>query len=322
MNLEDLVNDALYNLKNPIVTTTTEESSRIMMLTTSTTEIPPPLSVSSTIATTRQEETGFDDDSIFEEDDENEYYDDVYVTTALDDSDELQSSKVGSDDFNKILSTIEKSTPNTQQEQVNDIKHNKKGTKDKARVKLENDDSKSSLFSMAGFLPLLKDIQETLTKNNKQTTSSKVELLENIRDQLLANINYRMNALWGGGGNKVGNRNRSKSTIIRERRAARTLFQDKEHDDHHHDHHYEEHEYEHHVDFPSNAAALLALSFLTFAVFLIKLVLQVIQALQAKAQNMTTTTTSATIIRLKRSEEEEYENAARILNYIDTFSIK
>lgn len=84
-----------------------------------------------------------------------------------------------------------------------------------------------------------------------------------------------MNALWGGSGNNVGNRNRRKSTIIRERRAARTLFQDKEHhqDDHHHDHHYEEHEYEHHVDFPSNAAALLALSFLTFAVFLIKLVL-------------------------------------------------
>lgn len=71
-----------------------------------------------------------------------------------------------------------------------------------------------------------------------------------------------MNKLWG---------TPTETPQSRQRREIARLFKDKGQEDHDH-HHYEEEEGGH-VNFPSNSAALLALSFLTFAVFLIKLVL-------------------------------------------------
>ncbi|XP_015837029.1 uncharacterized protein LOC103313573 isoform X1 [Tribolium castaneum] len=140
----------------------------------------------------------------------------------------------------------------------------------------------------SGFMPLLNTIQQTLTHNAKKSLKSKISLLTNLRDNLLANIDERMGSLW-----------RSSDDDLVEARG-----------------------HDHEMDFPSNEGALMTIGFLTFAVFLIKLVLKLIQALKNKTNNGTMmnggTTATAFIGRKRRQLEDEYDNL-KILQFIEDY---
>lgn len=95
--------------------------------------------------------------------------------------------------------------------------------------------------SYAGFLPFLKSIQSTLMQKAHKSIKSKIQVLTDLRDNLLHEINQRIQTLWN---------NKEQSS------EARGYKEDYSH-----------------MDFPSNEAALITLGFLTLAVFLVKLVL-------------------------------------------------
>ncbi|GLV36618.1 uncharacterized protein CBL_07885 [Carabus blaptoides fortunei] len=126
----------------------------------------------------------------------------------------------------------------------------------------KSEPEQSSFSSFAGFLPFLKSIQSTLMQKAHKSIKSKIEVLKNLRDNLLYDIDQRLRTLWPGNENKYAREYKGDS----------------------------------HLEFPSNEGALMTIGFLTLAVFLVKLVLQVIQAIKAKKQyyyNGTGTVTAA-----------------------------
>ncbi|RZB39595.1 hypothetical protein BDFB_014386 [Asbolus verrucosus] len=145
-----------------------------------------------------------------------------------------------------------------------------------------------------GFLPFLNSIQQTLTMKAKKSLKSKISLLTNLRDNLLANIDERMTNLW------------SPPENLPEARG-------------HHD--------DHEMEFPSHEGALITIGFLTFAVFLIKLVLKLIHALKNKqttgtimgTTGMTGTGTTATAFIGRRKRDLDDYDSMQILQLIDEF---
>lgn len=132
--------------------------------------------------------------------------------------DEDDSNSQGDEDENEYYNDIpfrehEEGTENSNLEKGINKEQSTRGSENNDKHMFGGGTTPSSLYSIGGFLPLLKNIQETLslssssssrggsgsssgagthhnTKNNnkKQTTSSKIQLLEQIEDELLTNI--------------------------------------------------------------------------------------------------------------------------------------
>ncbi|XP_031770116.2 uncharacterized protein LOC116413710 [Galleria mellonella] len=118
--------------------------------------------------------------------------------------------------------------------------------------------NEKKLDKMGNVLKFMKIVAETISKNSHRSVDGKIKYLENLKDTILANIEYRLDKLWPD--DAAAPRN----TARRRTRAAQGEARG------------------HHVEIPSAESALMTISFLTFAVYLIKLVLQVIQTYKNK----------------------------------------
>lgn len=132
----------------------------------------------------------------------------------------------------KQRTRIENSSKNNSKEDANLFK-------DKPQNRHEPE--MGTFSSYAGFLPFLKSIQNTLMQRAHKSIKSKIQVLTDLRDNLLHEINQRIQKLWNNNGQSS------------EARGYKEQYS--------------------HMDFPSNEAALITLGFLTLAVFLVKLVL-------------------------------------------------
>ncbi|XP_059048321.1 uncharacterized protein LOC131843654 [Achroia grisella] len=117
--------------------------------------------------------------------------------------------------------------------------------------------NEKTLDKMGNVIKFMKVVAETISKNSHRSVDSKIKYLENLKNTIVANIEYRIETLWPD--DTVD----PKNTIRRKARAAQQMARG-------------------HVEIPSAESALMTISFLTFAVYLIKLVLQVIQTYKNK----------------------------------------
>ncbi|KAK9878500.1 hypothetical protein WA026_022397 [Henosepilachna vigintioctopunctata] len=141
-----------------------------------------------------------------------------------------------------------------------------------------------------GFIPYLKRVQDELISNSHKNLRGKIGMLRRLRDDMLFNIDEKINQLWG-----------RKSSEARG---------------------HKEDDYDMH--FPSNEGALMTIGFLTFAVFLIKLILKLVQTLKDKhsmtmaMSTMMTNTNAALIGRRKR--DTSFDEQSKILQLIEEYS--
>ncbi|XP_071053762.1 uncharacterized protein [Onthophagus taurus] len=147
------------------------------------------------------------------------------------------------------------------------------------------DDIKEERFQFPNYI---EDVQDNLLKHNHGSFKSKLNILLDLKNNLLYNIKNKINRLW---------------PIKPEGRQAKHL----------------EKEDDYHMDFPSNEGALMTIGFLTFAVFLIKLVLKLITTLRDKNNVMTTTAAPGTVLFGKKKRDVAYEEEIRILRHINEF---
>ncbi|KAL3285550.1 hypothetical protein HHI36_000080 [Cryptolaemus montrouzieri] len=158
-----------------------------------------------------------------------------------------------------------------------------------AIVRMKDENIKAEKLTSEGFIPFLKKVQDDIISKTHKNFKGKINMLKNLRDDLLLNIDERINHLWG-----------RKSSEARD---------------------HKEDDYDMH--FPSNEGALMTIGFLTFAVFLIKLVLKLVQALKDK-QNMMmvvpTMMTNANMMTGKRKRDTTYAEQNNILQLIEEYS--
>ncbi|XP_072929486.1 uncharacterized protein [Epargyreus clarus] len=125
--------------------------------------------------------------------------------------------------------------------------HNDQETKNESN-KIGNN-TKNNIEVLWNFMKLVTD---NISRNTRRSFKGKIKYLEILRNNILSNIEERIEQAWPDDGQR------------RRRRSARG-----------------------HVEFPSSESALMTISFLTFAMFLIKLVLQVIHTYKNKTMMVT-----------------------------------
>ncbi|XP_044746452.1 uncharacterized protein LOC123307998 [Coccinella septempunctata] len=151
------------------------------------------------------------------------------------------------------------------------------------------DGSDDPMRGAASFIPFLRSVQDEIIVKGHKNLKGKIDMLKNLRNDLLLNIDERISKLWGG--------EREYSNEARE---------------------HKEEDYDMH--FPSNEGALMTIGFLTFAVFLIKLVLKLVQTLKYKHSMVMVTptmmTTNAALIG-RRKRDVVFDEHKRILKLIE-----